>query len=64
MIHKATISKLLNLDWLTGNVISDQKFMVHKYVMITCHGPAPFVAELKIVLWLFDKSKQKNFPLV
>lgn len=50
MIHKATISKLLNLDWLTGNVISDQKFMVHKYVMITCHGSAPFVAELKIVL--------------
>ena len=64
MIHKATISKLLNLDWLTGNVISDQKFMVHKYVMIMCHGSAPFIAELKIVLWFFDKNKQKNFPLV
>lgn len=64
MIHKATISKLLNLDWLTGNVISDQKFMVHKYVMITCHGSAPFIAELKIVLWFFDKNKQKNFPHV
>lgn len=64
MIHKATISKLLNLDWLTGNVISDQKFMVHKYVMITCHGSAPFIAELKIVLMFFDKNKQKNFPLV
>lgn len=63
-MHKATISKLLNLDWLTGNVISDQKFMVHKYVMITCHGSAPFVAELKIDLWFFDKNKQKNFPLV
>lgn len=37
--------------------------MVHKYVMITCHGSAPFAAELKIVLWFFDKKNRKIFHL-